>query len=75
MTEENDTTLEVLRTRRSEKRRKVAEATGRILMDLNGAYVECDCRDHSLDEINEVVAQVIKQIKACDDKATKRSAG
>lgn len=75
MNNENDTTIEVLKTRRSEKRKKVAEATGRILIDLNGAYVECDCRDQALDEINEVVADVIKKIKACDDKVSERTAG
>ena len=75
MTNEEDVMLEILKSKRVEKRKKVAEATGRILMDLNGAYVELDCKDQVLEEASATVAQIIEKIIACDDRVAQRATG
>jgi len=73
MIKETERMLEIIQGKRTEERKKVAEATGRILLDLNGSYIELDCSGHALDEANEAVAQIIKQVIASDTRVKKRA--
>ena len=75
MTKDTDVAVEVLRNKRIEKRKRVAEATGRILKDLNGACVELNCKDQVLEDTSAFVASIMERVIACDDKVTQRATG